>query len=225
MPQPRAKFMRQHGESDFLAYKVVLYTCAVTVCFRDSASPRSVLDMSPHVRILTAVAYILSACPSTTTLSCLTHVCCRTWPPQRQLKEGLSALMQHPNFLAALVGQGQGNGVPVAPSASKEEAPAARPSNVVSNTSTAAVSHGRAISDNGGNPSRASTPVADPEHGGDSITADGGSGNAGNKSISSSSSGASSGVGGAGSGGCGPGRSQVRGEFHERLPRSEEACA
>lgn len=143
---------------------------------------------------------------------------CSALPPhlcKPQLKEGLSALMQNPSFLATLVSQGQGTTNSVATGASRKGPSLPKVADVVdvsASASTAVAPSEHLMTDDGGSRPRATrSPTASRKEGSESVA------------VSSVNSGGSSGGGG---GSCCPDRSQNRGKFGERrLPRSEEACA
>lgn len=141
-------------------------------------------------------------------------------PTPPQLKEGLSALMHHPTFLATLVGKGSSSGS--GGSSTTQNNP----------------------NDNKSNNANAKMAEATDTLAGPSCVSGVGSSGAGtrqHKMIAAEDGedrlkippvgtmgigGDNGGGGGAGGGGCCPGRSQGgRGNFGEHLPRSEEACA
>lgn len=139
-------------------------------------------------------------------------------PPLRtgeELKEGLSALMQNPAFLAALTekqrssssGSGSNRSSPTNNSA--PTAAAAGPQTAEGGARATVTDKGpaRPRTRSGAVAAAASAMSAACSEGGGSCVLAGGAGGA------------------AGGGGCSSGRSRGRGEFGQRFPRSEEACA
>ena len=167
---------------------------------------------------------------------------CVSVPPQ--LKEGLSALMQHPTFLAALVGHERSSPTAM----SKAEAPLLRSpplqqqpqSRTASSTSVAAAAAAApatadarfspetmmVVADEGENDPRKCVGTAAVGGGGGTVSGTvSGSVSVGTVSVGAVGGGVGGGGGGGGGSGCCSGRSQGRGDFVRRLPRSEEACA
>ncbi|CAN0334075.1 unnamed protein product, partial [Ectocarpus sp. 8 AP-2014] len=140
-------------------------------------------------------------------------------PPLRtgeELNEGLSALMQNPVLLAALTekqrsscsGSGSGSNRSSPTNNSAPTAAAAGPQTAESDARATATEKGQARprTRSGAVAAAASAMSAACSKGGGSCAPAGG-------------------AGGAAGGGCSSGRSRGRGEFGQRFPRSEEACA